>query len=434
MINVDKLDPDLGQNPGLLADLAGITNLVTDVQAVFLRNLAEHGLGDGTNLLNDITWFIVRYASSNYEANLDVDPSTVDAVSVCTVHQAKGLEWPVVFIPSLVEGRFPPSGKHTTRLIPRTLYPHARYDSRFQEDPDPERRLFHVALTRARERLILSDFEKTKIPRNPSVFYQDIPSFCFQPTEEVPRRPQLESTAGRLKDITCTALVEYLKCPAYYRFRRMWQWKVDLPQELGYGTALHHLANAVIHAAKKHGDVEDRLVSIVDTQFHVPYASSFARSQLKVRAMQAIHDFVHTFKEHLPMAETTEQEIVFPCNDVRVACRPDVILVAGEHNQRWIVDLKTIAHFLPQTHDETQILTYALALRFMGIAVSRGSFYSFSENRILDVDVTDERLTTAHAALSNALEGIKNKHYKGTRSRECESCDYSEICSYRTRV
>jgi DNA helicase-2/ATP-dependent DNA helicase PcrA len=59
-----------------------------------------------------------------------------DAIRLSTVHQAKGLEWPVVFIIWAVEGMFP-SGRAVGEL----------------EDDAEERRLFYVATTRAREAL-----------------------------------------------------------------------------------------------------------------------------------------------------------------------------------------------------------------------------------------------------------------------------------------
>ena len=61
-----------------------------------------------------------------------------DVVVLTTVHQAKGLEWSVVFLLWLVEGRFPSA---------RSL------DSR--EDEEEERRLFYVATTRARDELYM---------------------------------------------------------------------------------------------------------------------------------------------------------------------------------------------------------------------------------------------------------------------------------------
>jgi len=65
-------------------------------------------------------------------------PTEQDYVTLSTVHQAKGLEWPDVFIPWLADGRFP------TDLAINT-----------KQDEEEERRVFHVAVTRAKEKLYL---------------------------------------------------------------------------------------------------------------------------------------------------------------------------------------------------------------------------------------------------------------------------------------
>lgn len=65
-------------------------------------------------------------------------PDEQEFVILSTIHQAKGLEWPVVFIPWLADGRFP------TDLAINT-----------QEDEEEERRVFHVAITRAKDELYL---------------------------------------------------------------------------------------------------------------------------------------------------------------------------------------------------------------------------------------------------------------------------------------
>lgn len=65
-------------------------------------------------------------------------PDEQEFVILSTIHQAKGLEWPVVFIPWLADGRFP------TDLAINT-----------QEEEEEERRVFHVAITRARDELYL---------------------------------------------------------------------------------------------------------------------------------------------------------------------------------------------------------------------------------------------------------------------------------------
>lgn len=94
----------------------------------------------------------------------------VDAVQMMTVHAAKGLEFPVVFVLSVAHQRFPSTDKKPVIEFPDALRkgPPAPAGIHLQE----ERRLFYVALTRARQRLYVSSFAKPG--RKPSVFVEDL--------------------------------------------------------------------------------------------------------------------------------------------------------------------------------------------------------------------------------------------------------------------
>ena len=74
-------------------------------------------------------------------------PENIGTLTLSTVHSAKGLEWPVVFIIWVMEGRFPPSRAYND---PQAL--------------EEERRLMYVAATRARNTLIISYPGKEVLP------------------------------------------------------------------------------------------------------------------------------------------------------------------------------------------------------------------------------------------------------------------------------
>jgi len=94
------------------------------------------------------------------------DKKEVNAIKLMTVHASKGLEFKYVFITGLEDG----------------LFPHQRQNEGTSgEDREEERRLFYVALTRAKEKLFLSfaNFRTIFGSRNintPSEFISDIPA------------------------------------------------------------------------------------------------------------------------------------------------------------------------------------------------------------------------------------------------------------------
>lgn len=90
------------------------------------------------------------------------DVGTEPGVTLMTVHCAKGLEFPVIFLIGLEEG----------------LFPHVM--SREDEEIEEERRLCYVAMTRARERLLLTHADHRRFqgilrPSRPSRFIDEIP-------------------------------------------------------------------------------------------------------------------------------------------------------------------------------------------------------------------------------------------------------------------
>lgn len=89
------------------------------------------------------------------EGEIKFDPDTgPESVKILTVHAAKGLEFKYVFIVNLVEQRFPTRSKSEGIEIPKELIKDILPEGDFHLQE--ERRLFYVALTRAKDGLFLS--------------------------------------------------------------------------------------------------------------------------------------------------------------------------------------------------------------------------------------------------------------------------------------
>jgi len=99
----------------------------------------------------------------------DGEDDNKDKVNLMTIHAAKGLEFPVVFIAGAEEG----------------LMPHEKSIGEDSEDEagsiEEERRLFYVAITRAREKLYITSCQKRRALQttrecSPSPFIDEIPN------------------------------------------------------------------------------------------------------------------------------------------------------------------------------------------------------------------------------------------------------------------
>ncbi|MBV8219972.1 MAG: UvrD-helicase domain-containing protein, partial [Solirubrobacterales bacterium] len=177
---LDRTGYDLAvlEMPGGQRRLANIRKLT--------RLAREHEAAHGPDLRGFLD-FVARRARGGFgaagsgktrESEAPVEGEALDAVRLMTIHRAKGLELEVVCVADLGrgprwraelirvgrDGRFgmrlaePGTGKRESALDYKALG-----DERFEAEAREERRLFYVAMTRARERLILSGAAKLDV-------------------------------------------------------------------------------------------------------------------------------------------------------------------------------------------------------------------------------------------------------------------------------
>ena len=175
----------------------------TDHLATFVSLAAGFTDLDGNATVSSFLAFLA--ASSQYEGGLDTaQPSGANTVKVMTVHKAKGLEWPTVYLPGMVKDSFPSTRGRSlwtsrAQVLPFALrgdasdYPAISDWSgnkgcqRFRHemadrDLVEERRLAYVAVTRAASNVVLSAHwwgPRQKLPRGPGTFLEQAHQHCL---------------------------------------------------------------------------------------------------------------------------------------------------------------------------------------------------------------------------------------------------------------
>ena len=193
-----------------------------------------------------------------------------DDVRVITAHAAKGLEFEVVFIPRLYQGNWDGKRRNQVIKIPWSLLARLKREENESAKSDDERRLFFVALTRAKSQLFLSradryDYLNSSGEKAPSKFLLEIDGQLvkkgltkkyedatlermkieLKKTPIVKKGNRLKQETSflrqRVEDLALspTSLNLYLNCPRRYKYEKLLMIPSAKNKAASLGTAVH---------------------------------------------------------------------------------------------------------------------------------------------------------------------------------------------------
>lgn len=184
-------------------------------------------------------------------------PAIAGAVNVLTVHASKGLEFPVVYVPGLTRGRFPLRGQGGARVA---LPPLSRRS--VDDDAEDERRLFFVALSRGRDRLVLSRSERWHTRRasesplltllRGAVALEETTWPAVVVGDDEPEDEALApGVSGEMAPLDERAVVATMRCPRRQDYQERLQ--VRTGEETAYATFARALRSEVALLRNAHG-------------------------------------------------------------------------------------------------------------------------------------------------------------------------------------
>ncbi len=426
---------------GRLGTLARCSQVLADYEAARRRSRPDpqapgeqKGANDrGTRYYEWLATYVQNWAQGAYEGFEGEEAVEFDAVDLTTIHQAKGLEWPLVFVPALTDKRFPSSmtGRSRDWLVPIHLFDPSRYEG----CENDERRLFYVAMTRAREMLSLSHFEALKKTQKPSRFLMEVTDGLIAPLAELPSPPEFErrGEAEEGLQISFSELAFFRDCGLAYRLRTLVGFQPPLVPELGYGKAVHHVLREVAEHVRRYGrtPTSEQLDRLFDDGFYLPAANKPGHRQMKESARKLVDRYVDEYREDLERVWAVEQPFELHLVGATVIGRADVIIdESNGHERLTIVDYKTAADAHEQHGFQLQV--YTDAGRREGLTVDRALVHDLRSAERHEVPVSSQDIAGAETLVRDLVTRIKARSFlPAPESSKCGRCDVRLMCEAR---
>ena len=408
-------------------------------------------------LANDRVPFLVAALTPDaVDDDRDTADFERDAVRVLTVHRAKGLEFKTVFVAGLVDGHFPVRSRPPVLSLPAELVADSSGDERALSE---ERRLFYVALTRARDEVVLTSHEygpHGRGRRRASVFIAeaiDAPvadrrAFLAVAASDVseervaqvllpPAPASAEPSATASLTLSFSQIDEYLTCPERYRLR----YDIGIPtpahHALSYGSAIHQ-AIAAFHTAHARGRLltEDELIAELRKAWQ---ADGFLSREHEDARFAAGADALRRFRTQQITSgdgppDAVERSFSFRLEHDEIRGRIDRI--DGLAGEAVITDYKSSdvrdqKRADTKARDSLQLQVYALAHEASTGSLPRRVQLHFVDSGLIGSDVpTPQRLAKAREKLTTAADSIRARKFDPKPSSiACGYCPFRTICS-----
>lgn len=422
-----------------LGTLARITNLFVDYELVYKRARPDSeiegeqvgGQDRGEWYYRNLASFILNYANGEFDGFEGEEDLLIDAVDLTTVHSSKGLEWSAVFIPSMTANRFPSmySGRSQEYLVPREMFDAPRYEG----SSDDERRLFYVAMTRARDWLSISRHNRvTKAKVAESPYFPVVGKFFVAPSDIV--TPAIKGSIPEDIDLTISYsdLASFIECGLAYRLRQRLGFKPQLTPEIGYGKSIHHVMRVVANFTQATGSVPDStfLNEILDREFFLPNANKVAHRQLKDAARKLVSKYINEYGSDLHRVWQTEYPFELHLPGVTVSGRADVIIDTANSGATslTLIDYKT--RTTNETDNDIQLQVYASAGRREGLEIAGAFFHDMIASDRIPVDVEQIAVNQAELVVIEMAGKIKRREFHASPEKsKCGRCDVRAICA-----
>ena len=387
------------------------------------------------------------------------DPNTV---KIMTVHAAKGLEFEYVFLPNMVDKRFPTTAKSEAIKLPdkliKELVPEG--DVHLQE----ERRLFYVAMTRAKQGLYFSSAENYGGVRAKKIsrFLQDLKDISLLISEKAKSSTASvtitqKNESGDLKPklpakFSFTRLKAFETCPYQYRFAFILKVPTPGKPAFSFGRTMHNTLQKLLELVskrinnlqpelipsndKKTVDLEDALSIYEESFIDDWFPDRETKDKYFKKGKNSVKEFYEQNKDNWPKTLYLE----YPFN-LHIKKGNDNYTLYGVIDRIdkvnggvRIVDYKTgSAKDKLTLENKEQLLIYQMAVEeVLKEPVKELVFHYLDDNKEMSFLGTDKELEKTKAKILKNIEDLKLGEFPPKPGMMCKYCDFRSICEYKS--
>jgi DNA helicase-2/ATP-dependent DNA helicase PcrA len=377
------------------------------------------------------------------DADADVGYATPDAVTVATVHQSKGLQWPAVFLPAMRRNRFPSRVMGGVTL--RHVIPDEAIDdpARYRGTVEDETRLLYVAVTRTQKYLYVTfaPIADNQQQRTRSEFFDHIAAQQWVSTATAPvkgdRLPPHPLQETPQVTLSFSELKYLFECSYQFKLRFLYGFNAPIHEALGYGKGLHD-ALSEIHKRALEGDLvsKDSAAALIGRHLNAPFAYPALREQLRAAGIKAIERYFDTHGKEIANTEFSEKQIqVHVAPGITVDGRIDLIrrLDTGEVA---IVDFKSTERAQAEDVTRDQLHVYAVGYQELtGKSADLIELLNLDEKgKTTREPVNDALLIAVRDQIRDAGESLRTNNLPRLPvwdTNTCGSCDLVGLCRKR---
>ncbi|MBI4232171.1 ATP-dependent helicase, partial [Candidatus Peregrinibacteria bacterium] len=369
-----------------------------------------------------------------------------NSVQILTSHGAKGLEFDYVFVVNAVSGRFPGTRRSDPFNVPAELtteiYPEG--DFHLQE----ERRLFYVAMTRARKQLFLSYSEKYEGNKKWQVspFVKEVlenkdavltkhesSDDALKRLREFkePNKPIFDLPPFDTKRLSYSQFDAFKTCPLKYNYSYLMKVPAPTSHAASFGSSVHGTLKDFYRMLKDGAEPSFELLTELYEKNWISYGyeNMDHEEKRKEKGLELLKIFFEKNSSPWIVPAFLERPFNIRVGEYFINGRIDRIdLLADGTYEVWDYKTGSKPSYINLGKD-LQLSIYALAARdILKIKVSKLSLYYLNDNEKISTSRTDADLDFLAAELTDLIREMQNSKFAPTPGFHCGFCDFRIIC------